>query len=35
MPQVEPVVRAEPLSEEDRANLRALGYEPTEEAEQP
>jgi arylsulfatase A-like enzyme len=32
MPQVEPVVRAEPLSEEDRANLRALGYEPTEEA---
>jgi len=30
MPQVEPVVRAEPLSEDDRANLRALGYEATE-----
>ena len=27
MPQIEPVVRAEPLSEDDRARLRALGYE--------
>lgn len=35
MPQVEPVVRAEPLSEDDRANLRALGYEATEPGDTP
>jgi arylsulfatase A-like enzyme len=35
MPEVETVVRAEPLSEEHRANLRALGYEATEDGETP
>src|SRR5262245_4285897 len=35
MPEVEPVVRAEPLSEDDRANLRALGYEPAQEGRPP
>ena len=33
MPEVEPVMRAEPFSEEDRANLRALGYEATEQGD--